>query len=219
MNIKLCKLEFETDIKIKEEDLKKIRGFIGRTFIEHTLLHNHEEDKLRYSYPLIQYKFVKNKFFILGINEGAETLMAISSKLTFFDLLDKKLSITKKNIELWEEEIKLETGFKIYQFETPYFAFNQKNYNLYKSLESEEEKKKLIDKILVGNILSFLKGLGIWVDKKIVADMFFERIEIVEFKEQKVLGLKGEFAFNGILPNYIGLGKSVSLGNGTIRKR
>ncbi|MBN1468828.1 MAG: hypothetical protein JXM74_08720 [Fusobacteriaceae bacterium] len=216
MNIKLCKIDFETDQLIKKDELKKIRGFLGNKFIDKTLIHNHIEEGMRYSYPLIQYKFLKDKFFIIGINEGADTLLSIVSQIDCFKIEEKIVNITKKNIEIWEEEIKLGTGYKIYKFSTPYFALNQKNFNIYNKLENKMEKKLFLNKILVGNILSFLKGVGIWADKEIICDIFFEDIKIINFKEQKMVGIKGEFAFNGVLPNFIGLGKSVSLGNGII---
>lgn len=219
MNIRMCKIEFETDIEILEKDLKKIRGYLGTEFIEFTLLHNHEGKKLRYNYPLIQYKFIKGKFCMIGINEGVDTLIQLSPKLNIFQLDYKTINIIKKNIEMWEEEIKTDTGFKIYQFETPYFALNQKNYKIFSTITNKEEKKKFLDKILTGNILSFLTGIGIWIDSRITVDLFFERINMIDFKDKKMLGIRGEFALNAKLPSYIGLGKSVALGNGSIKRR
>ncbi len=219
MNIRMCKIEFETDNEMLEKDLKKIRGYLGNKFSDYTLLHNHQEEGFRYRYPLIQYKFIKKKFCMIGINEGVDTLLKILPSIEDFELDYKKLNIVKKHIEMWEEEIKVDTGFKIYQFETPYFALNQKNYKLFKESKSSGEKKEMLDKILVGNILSFFKSFDFWTDKRINADIFFERIKIIEFKEQNMIGIKGEFALNAKLPSYIGLGKSVALGNGSIKRR
>jgi hypothetical protein len=72
MNIRMYKIELETDIEIKKEVLKKIRGYLGNTFIEKPLLHNHNENGIVYSNPLIQYKFIDGKFSMISINDGVE---------------------------------------------------------------------------------------------------------------------------------------------------
>lgn len=40
----------------------------------------------------------------------------------------------------------------------------------------------------------------------------------VQFKNEKMLGVYGQFTSNALVPDYIGLGKSVSRGFGTIIK-
>jgi hypothetical protein len=214
----MCKIEFETDINIRKEDLKKIRGYLGNTFREKTLLHNHNENGVVYSYPLIQYKFIDGKFSMIGINDGVDTLMSIISKINVFELDYKSVKVIKKNIEVWEDEVKVGKSFKIYRFKTPYFALNQKNFKVYKKLDTFEDKKEFLDRIMVGNILSFLKGIGIWCEDKISVDLFLDNVKLLEFKNQKVVGIRGEFASNIYLPKYIGLGKSTALGNGVVAR-
>ena len=58
--IRYLEVTFENDIEPWE--VPAFRGAIIATAgKEHVLFHNHDDDKFRYSYPLIQYKQIRKK--------------------------------------------------------------------------------------------------------------------------------------------------------------
>ena len=65
MKIDTCHLVLKTNKEVKQ-DAAKLRGYIGNTFKEYPILHNHyNESKLLYSYPLNiekSYKYLQVRF-------------------------------------------------------------------------------------------------------------------------------------------------------------
>jgi len=82
MKLKTLEMTFSSTREFKENILCT-RGFFATKFTEYVQLHNHITDKFVYSYPTIQYKVIKNRPLILGINEGIGVLKEI------FDDFDK----------------------------------------------------------------------------------------------------------------------------------
>lgn len=72
--IQLVTLKFDIEDDLSIRYGHKLRGFFANNFKE-ILFHNHYQDgTLRYGYPLIQYKIIDNKPFILGLNEGGDLI-------------------------------------------------------------------------------------------------------------------------------------------------
>ena len=216
MKYKIVNLELKTDRKLQTTP-SKVRGFIGNTYEQYPILHNHYgDDKFLYSYPFVQYKILNNKIHILGIDEGGEILKEIAgdlSKLT----LDRDYEITEKLIFEREVDIKPTSEEMHYEFITPWIGLNQKNYQKYMKTNDWFEKKELINRILVGNILSMSKGLGIIVNKRLYAKTHFSQ-KIVHYKGVKMNAFVGEFKIHYNIPDYFGLGKGVSQGFGCVKK-
>lgn len=214
MELSICKVIYD-DIKLRARDAEKIRGYLGNKYIENDLLHNHLDNKYIYRYPLVQYKVIKKVPYIIGINEGVSSVSKIG-------LLDDELIINEEKYEIFQKEI-IKTkefigateDYVEYEFLTPWIALSQKNimeYNKGNSIEREE----LLKKILIGNILSMCKGLKYTVDKKIYCWIDLNEIDI-NLKGKKHIGFIGRFKVNFNIPAYLGLGKSVSRGFGTLK--
>ncbi|MBQ6218766.1 MAG: hypothetical protein IJJ47_03445 [Methanosphaera sp.] len=213
MNVNTGYLLLKTDKKITES-ATKLRGYIGRQFQDNLILHNHENQDLIYSYPLVQYKIIENNAILYGLEEGLSTIKEISS-----DINELKLTNTYQIKEkiLYEKEFELEESNKLhqYQFVTPWIALNQKNYQKYKKISNQKECKIFLNKILIGNILSMAKSFGIMVEKRLIVKSFLN-ITDVTYKSVVLKAFTGEFQTNFKLPDYMGLGKGVSHGYGTI---
>ena len=70
MKLNTVKLILKTD-KTVVEGANKVRGYIGNTFKDYPLLHNHYgNDNHLLTYPLVQYKIIGEDVLILGIEEG-----------------------------------------------------------------------------------------------------------------------------------------------------
>lgn len=66
--LKLPTLIIQFENEIASNAITQFRGAVLASLDEKDILfHNHDEDKLRYSYPLIQYKRVHKKAAVMGI--------------------------------------------------------------------------------------------------------------------------------------------------------
>ncbi len=218
MTIKKTLISFP-DYKLTPREAHYLRGYIGNLFKEKSqLLHNHlEANKFNYKYPLVQYKVIDNIAYIIGINEGAKLLQELFHKVNKLELQDRILPVYTKNILSKEENFgEVENQIK-YEFITPWIALNSNNYKKYKITSEKMEKIQMLQSILVGNILSLCKGLEYTVTKRIIVDLDIWKVDI-NYKNVEMIGFYGNFTCNIQLPDFLGLGKSVSRGFGTIKR-
>ena len=187
---------------------------------ESTLFHDHIGEGFRYRYPLIQYRPMEGYASVIGLEEGVE---AIDRFLAEGDIC--KVRIGRRTEPLLVTCIKrLQTTFAL-TAETEqtyvirhYLPFNQENYKAYQEMDSLIERYALIEKCIVGNILSLAKSLGVFFDQKVVAKLVaVDNEALYKYKNIKMVGFDLKFKTNVQLPQYIGLGKGVSLGFGEIR--
>lgn len=89
----------------------------------------------------------------------------------------------------------------------------------YQKLGSSVKKKGLLEKILIGNIISMSKSLGYTVPEPINAKTEKLREVRTSLKGTPMLGFLGTFSVNFEIPDYWGIGKSVSRGFGTVMKQ
>lgn len=213
MNLDYIMIKY-TDLKLDARYSGKFRGYIGNKYIEENLFHNHNTEGVIYRYPLVQYKIVNKTPMIIGINEGAKVVRKIAFE-NEIELDNSKIQILSKEIK--DEIVLIEEADEYihYEFLTPWIALNQKNIKEYKNSNSIE-KEELLKKILIGNVISTCKGLNYTIEKQLYCWHNLKPI-YVNLKNVKHVAFKGEFKINFKLPQYIGIGKSVSKGFGTIK--
>ncbi|MBX7240494.1 MAG: hypothetical protein K1X92_02005 [Bacteroidia bacterium] len=183
------------------------------------LFHNHEGDGFRYAYPLIQYKQLYGNAAITCFGEGVDEIHKFFSKPDWsLYISDRTLPMKIKTLEM--NDFTLQVWNQQFTYELrDWAALNQQAHREYMSLKEEGEKREFLRKKLIGNILSFAKGLDWHVDKPI-------ELEILEFTPLRPIGLKDLkinafhviFRTNVSLPYGMGLGKNVSLGLGVVGK-
>lgn len=201
--------------RVESRDIPKIRGYLANKFPQYLELHNHlDNDKFKYGYPVIQYKSIGGVPNIIAINDASKILIDIFYDVKEIDMKDKVMSILEKGYVLKTKELGVEDGLVEYEFLTPWMALNQENYEKYSNV-GEDERAGILKKVLVGNVLSMAKGLDCWVDKPIEAMIKLRPVE-VKYKDRKMVGFKGRFMTNFAIPDYLGLGKSVARGFGTV---
>lgn len=206
------------EIELRTRDAHKLRGYFGNLFREKSeLLHNHlEGGEFKYDYPKVQYKVIEGTPTLVGIAEGAELLTDLFLKIRELNIDGKVYPVHQKNIEARQVEPGASVSPKSYRFVTLWMGLNQKNHAKY-SDSNPLEKEKLLERILVGNCLSFFKSLDIFVDTKLKARGSFKE-KSTRFKNNRMIAFDGMFEINAALPDYVGLGKQVSRGFGTIRQ-
>jgi hypothetical protein len=214
--MKAVYLVMTTNKPIKENG-STLRGYIGRQFEEYPILHHHIIDLgYVFTYPKVQYKIIADTASILGIDEGGRVLKKISDELDELVLGHSIYKITKKILVEQECTLCPSQNLLQYSFLTPWLALNPKNYQRYIQTRDWKERKNLLNSILIGNILSLCKGLGVVVDKELNARSHLEPQKIV-FKAVPVIGFLGFFQVNFRIPDFFGLGKGVSQGFGVIK--
>ncbi|ABR54026.1 conserved hypothetical protein [Methanococcus vannielii SB] len=202
------------DLRLKMSDSQKVRGYFANKYSSELMFHNHENKSFLYGYPKIQYKVIDKIPHLVGISEGAILLKETAVNEDSIDV-DGKTYISK--IEVINE--KAEFGISkmnTYEFKVPWMPINQENFKKYADSDNFE-KEELLKRILAGNILSMAKGFEHTVSERILSDLNLDEIT-VKFKNKNMVGFKGTFECNFSIPNYLGLGKSVSRGFGTVKK-
>lgn len=218
--LKLLKVQF--DAKIAPYEVPAFRGaVIEKVGRENTLLfHNHLDDtKYNYNYPLVQYKTLYNNPSIVCLGEGVEEIHKFFEKPSWDLTIGRKshemkihrLDMNQFTMQLWEKKFE----YSIFNW----LPINQKNHQDYNQLDALAEKISFLENKLIGHLLAFAKGIDWFVEDEI-------KVSITQFNEPHSIKLKGvrmmafdlKFKTNVFIPNYLGLGKSVSLGFGVVRQ-
>lgn len=195
----------------------ELRGFFATRFNEYTELHQHHADKFIYRYPVVQYKIIRGVPTVIGINEGAEVLKQTYDEYQEIRLGANTYLVVERSISIREEEFGISDTVRSYEFETPWLALNQENYRAFYGLNSNEERDEFLRKTLIGNIISMSKSLHYQVPDRISCDLSVT-VRKDHLKDVRVMTFTGMFHTNFIIPDYFGLGKSVSRGFGAVRQ-
>ena len=103
-----------------------------------------------------------------------------------------------------------------YEFSTPYLALNQENHEDW-SRAGTTERSALLKRILIGNLLSLSKSVDLHVSIRLLVDTCLEPMGLEELKPGlSLLGFRGSFRANFVIPDYWGIGKSSARGFGTV---
>ena len=222
--IRILTVVFDTEIKYKEIPL--FRGAVLKSLGDKAdlLYHNHTgATTFRYSYPLIQYKRIHKKASIMAIGEGVGVVSQLLEDSCHFNFQigKEKVEMKIETIDLYDNEITLTEGTEFRYCLRGWHSLNSKNYVQYQNTESIVGRITILEDVLIGNILSFLKGIGIHLNnneqiKLHITDIIAQRN--VVYKKVKLMAFDIEFKANISLPQYIGLGKSASVGCGVITR-
>ncbi|MBO4379955.1 MAG: hypothetical protein J5784_03025 [Muribaculaceae bacterium] len=210
------------DLKLTDRDIPLFRGAVLSCIgVENSLLfHNHSGDKYRYSYPLVQYKRLQGNAAIVCIGDGVDQIgrliseehdaLHIGQRVEPFIITSVRPA--RVLLQLWRTSF----NYHIHNW----LPLNPKNYHIFNQIDGEAEKVLFLEKILKGNLLSMLKGLGVFLEDELI-------VKITRLGNPKVLHYKGtgmtsfcpDFKSNLLLPNYIGIGKNASIGFGIIYRK
>ena len=215
--IKILNVRFNNELRNDEVGL--FRGAVLAKLQEASsvLFHNHLGTNFRYSYPLIQYKRQGGKASIVCLEEGTEAIGELFASSDFFFWIGRRTvrmeiaSITARQVlvQLWD------TLF-VYRLNR-WLPLNEENYRVYQTLEGLADRYVFLEKKLIGNILSFAKGMDIYFENRVVCKIVeVEEPYWVSYKGVRMMAFNLCFKSNISLPEGIGLGKGVSLGNGIL---
>ena len=217
-NIRSLVLRFENELSL--EEVPKFRGAVIDSLNQKNILyHNHDENGVIYKYPRIQYKRLNQKAAIICINEGVEAVHELfTSNNFFYQIGDRKEQMRIQSIDVYETNLDYCDEMKGYRLRN-WLSLNSENYKEYQSLERLADKVVFLEEKLIGNLLSFFTSIGFRANEQIrlnITDILDQKL--VRYKHVKLMAFDVEFKVNLNLPSYIGLGKSASIGFGTLTR-
>lgn len=207
--------------KLSRNQITAFRGaIIEKAGRENLLFHNHLNDNtFLYKYPLVQYKMIKGRPAIFCVDAGVDEIHKLFGQKNWVINLkgeDAKLEIEDLNLSSNVLEVNgIMKTYGIHRWQ----ALNESNYRKYQALDSMAEKLQMLERIMVGNILSFAKGIDWHIKEKIevrILDMPLAKTGRV--KDIKVNAFDLTFRSNVSLPDWMGLGKGSSTGFGIIHE-
>lgn len=215
--LRILKIDFENEIH--EYEIPAYRAAIGIEIGEGNVLFHHHLDEQTYlnKYPLIQYKFNHQKLSILLLNEATEQVYKFLTQESWKIYIGKTEKILKtQKINIYHEKLNFIDIPKTYKI-SQWLALNEDNYNTFKEMNSLKEKVELLEKILKAHILAFAEGIQWNISQPIQLSILdIHKQKWIKYKKIGLLSFDVSFEANLTLPNYIGLGKSTSLGFGVV---
>ncbi|QTA80757.1 Cas6b C-terminal domain-containing protein [Desulfonema limicola] len=218
-SIKQCIIQLIFDRSLNQSvKSHQLRGAIGSLYKDNILFHQHEPSgKPVYEYPLIQYKILEKEAFIIGLGKGAEVLAEKNLLEKMLYLGKEEYRVSRQQTSFFNSEIGSSIEHNVYKFITPWMGLNTSNYDKYQRSGNTFRKKIMLEKILTGNLLSMSKGLEYTVNRQIQNELLdFTEVQ-TSLKGNTMIAFNGVFAVNFKIPEYWGIGKSVSRGFGTIK--
>ena len=211
-------LQFNNELS--QNDIPKFRGAVIASLKEKNILyHNHIEDKYRYAYPLIQYKRIHQKAAIVCIGEGVKAIHELFASDNFlYKIGEKEVEMKMDYAKAYDNDVHLCDTPQPYSLQN-WLPLNSANYSKYQGTDGIVEIIQILERVLTGNILSFLKGIGIYLDEQLnirITDILNQKV--ITYKEVKLMAFDIKFKANVNLPVYIGIGKNASIGNGVLTK-
>lgn len=217
MEIKITTILF--DNRISPHEIPLFRGCVIRLADGNPYFHNHTDSGFAYSYPMVQYKCLCGHAAVVGVNEGADILLGLFRPGDSFPCQWGRKFLDMRVVSVRTEvcNVGISDNPKVYLIDS-WLPLNQNNYGDFCSAQSHEERLRILEKILTGNILSFAKGMRLFFDRQVTCRILhLEEPEHTIYKGVGMIGFSAVFTSNVFLPENIGLGKSASLNHGTIK--
>jgi len=197
--------------------IDELRSFFYKKLTEYTILHKDSAAGFIHRYHVVQCKQIKSMLIVIGISQGADLLQEISGGEEEFRIGENTCIISGRDKEIRNEAFSISDKIHTYEFLTPWLALNQQNAKKFYDLKGKPERDAFMQKILAGNLNTLAKSLDYDLPAPLTGEsrVRFKRERI---HQENVMVFIGTFSTNLRIPDYLGIGQSVSLGFGTIRR-
>ncbi len=216
MNVRVLTIKFANELR--HHEVPQFRGAVIAALDQKRLLfHNHDEQGLRYAYPLIQYKVLSGKAAIVATGEGIDQLTELFTSGNF-DLTVGDRSMTLQVDQVQPLQYQLQVWDQMWPYRVlRWLPLNSEHYRQYQALDSLPERIAMLQDIMRGNILAMGKGLGVHFDRQVVVRLTgLDQPRLVRVKGTQVMSFNAQMRCNVNIPQYLGLGKHTSLGYGVV---
>lgn len=223
--LRLLSVTFDTELQPWE--LPWFRGAVAQKVgLEHEWFHNHDNETGGYHqrYPLIQYKLDTwrghMRPMLLCLQHGVEEAHR------FFAQPDWSLRIGREERPLRiarlltrEEPLGPSEETRVYRIHK-WKAFNPENYEVWRGLHGIAEQFAFLERLLATHIIAFAEGVDWRAEPRFelkITELL--KREWLDFKGVRMLAFTLDFQVRLQLPEFIGLGKGVSMGYGVLRRQ
>jgi hypothetical protein len=195
---------------------RQLRGAIANAFLQESVFHQHDETgKELYRYPHIQYRWRDGYGEVLGWGHCAEMVLNLPWLDLPLTLNQDAVNVVDALITTRHAQFGMAQKLLRYRFGAPVLVFNQTNFKKYQQMNERAQVQER-DRLLVAQILTALKGLGVVFPVILYAAFTEVDVQPCAYKKQTFLGISGEFVSNALLPDGFAIGHAVSHGYGWI---
>ena len=194
---------------------ESVRAAFGARHPSDPLLTQHGPDGLRYRTPLVHYSVRRGVPVVVGFGDAAQRLLDLDLAGEPLRLGGTPRTVIDVRATALRGRVGLTDQLRHYRFASPWLPFSQENWRRFQALARPEQRREL-DRIAIGNLLSLCKGLGCWLDGRLLAAVTPRRQVRVAYKGIDRAGFVGELVANLELPPEAAVGRAVSVGYGRL---
>jgi hypothetical protein len=199
--------------------LPEFRSALTRQLVKHPVPAGLPGDfgKSLHRYPALHCKQVKGELMLIGICQGADFLWQITSGNQEIEAGEIPCRIISRDAVIRHEEFGIDGTTHSYEFLTQWLALNQQYAKKFYDLSGKPARDAFMEKLLLSHLTTLAKSLDYVppgpITCKAKVKFMRERID-----RENVIVFLGKFSTNLRIPDYLGIGQSVSQGYGTVRE-
>ena len=169
----------------------------------------------KFLYPRVQVKILNEQIYIVGINEGVDSIKAIAQKMDFLDFGNITFQVLDNEIEEHGNRFHPVSKLIRYRFVTPWVALNQTTGYRYRYLNNAD-RVNFLNRLLGQNIVFMAREMGMELEENIFTKVTLSSLFPRQVDENNWGAFDGEFRANFVLPNYLGIGNGITRGYGAL---
>ena len=169
----------------------------------------------KFLYPRVQVKILNEQIYIVGINEGVDSIKAIAQKMDFLDFGNITFQVLDNEIEEHVNRFQPVSKLIRYRFVTPWVALNQTTGYRYRNLNNAD-RVNFLNRLLGQNIVFMAREMGMELEENIFTKVTLSSLFPRQVDENNWGAFDGEFRANFVLPNYLGIGNGITRGYGAL---
>jgi len=197
--------------------IEELRSFLNKKLADYSATHKDDTAGFIHRYPALLCKQVKGHLIATGISQGADCLSQLIRDESVLGTGESICHITSRDPAIRSEPFGIADTVIMYEFQTPWLALNQQNAKKFYDLNGKPERDTFMQKLLTTHLNTLAKSLDYEIPVPITceAKVRFKRERI---DRENVMVFLGKFHTNLEIPDYLGIGQSVSQGYGTIKR-
>jgi hypothetical protein len=207
-------LEPEHPLRFSPDEL---RSFLKKKLYEYSALPLTDTAGFIHRYPVLQCKQVRGNVIVIGICQGADCLCHLTGDQITLDAGESSCRITARDPAMRSEQFGITDKPETYEFLTPWLALNQQHAKKFYDLKGKPQRDAFMQNLLTTQLTILAKSLDYDITAPITCEakvrFIRERID-----RENVMVFLGKFRTNLRIPDYLGIGRALSQGYGTIKR-
>ncbi len=192
-----------------------LRGAILARFPDRELLHNRRQDGV-HRLPDVRYVVHEQTPHVVTLSPGFEEALELYRGIERLPVPGDEYRVTGSELLTVPVEVGLADRLARYQSATPWLGLNQRNFGRYRAAESSDERRGLLERVVVGNLLVTLRQMGVELtpEQRLMVSVDQWRERTVRVRDQTFLGFYVRVVANLAWSHWIGIGKQAAKGFG-----